>query len=116
MLGKKIKNIIASDLKILNWKDVILLAVSVVLGIYLKWSISEVAVFVVFIFIILHPLPSRFLAMPALFFLILTPFFLIFKQELIAEQVAIYCYYFLVMTVIMGIYEIYSERSTEEEA
>jgi|WetSurMetagenome_2_1015567.scaffolds.fasta_scaffold245148_2 hypothetical protein len=103
---EKIKKVIFRGAKELNWKDFSILAVSLVLGIYLKWNIFEIAIFCVFIYIILHPVESRYLAMPALFFLVLTPFFLVFKQEAIAEQLAIYCYYFLIMTVMMGIYEV----------
>jgi len=84
--------------------------IAVFLGVYLKWNAFETVIFCIFICTILHPLPSRFLAMPAFFFLILTAFFLVFKQEIIAEQLAIYCYYFLVMTVIAGVYETRKEE------
>jgi ABC-type proline/glycine betaine transport system permease subunit len=50
------------------------------------------------------------MALPALFFLILTPFALILKQDVIAENLAIYAYYFLVMTTIMGVREIRKEN------
>lgn len=106
---KKIKNAIYKGSRELNWKDVLFLLVSLSLGIYLKWNVFETAIFCVFIYTILHPLPSRFLAMPALFFLVLTPFFLVFNKEIIAEQLAVYCYYFLIMAVVMGFYEIRQE-------
>jgi hypothetical protein len=107
---KEIKNSVLNGAKELNWKDISILAVSLALAIYLKWNVFEAVIFCVFVYIILRPLPSRYLAMPALFFLVLTPFFLVFKQEDIAEQSAIYCYYFLIMTVMMGIYEVRKDR------
>jgi hypothetical protein len=106
MSKENLKKLLKDFVKTLNWKSGALLLVAFLMGIYLKWNIFEIAIFCVFIYIILHPVESRYLAMPALFFLVLTPFFLIFKQEIIAEQLAIYCYYFLIMTVIMGIYEV----------
>jgi hypothetical protein len=116
MFKEKLKSAITDIFKKLNWKDGILLSLSLFMGIYLKWNLFEVAIFLVFIYIILHPVESRLLAMPALFFLILTPFFLIFKQEMIAEKLAIYCYYFLIMTVMMGLYEVRQEDREKEEA
>ena len=110
MSKKELKNLIIKKVKELNWKNWLLILVALAMGIYFRWSIGEIAVFCIFIYILLYPVPSRFMVMPALFFLILTPFFLIFSQESIAEQLAIYCYYFLVMTAIMGIYEIRKEE------
>ncbi|MCP5498156.1 MAG: hypothetical protein H7A23_26665, partial [Leptospiraceae bacterium] len=48
---------------------------------------------------------GRIPAVFALLFLVFTPVFLIFRQEKIAEQSAIYAYYFLVITVITQIIE-----------
>jgi hypothetical protein len=115
MSKEKLKNAVVSIIKKLNWKDGVFLSFSLFMGIYLKWNFFEVAIFLIFIYIILHPVESRIMAMPALFFLVLTPFFLVFKQEIIAEKLAIYCYYFLIMTVMMGIYEVRQEDRNREE-
>lgn len=76
------------------------------LGIFLDWNIVEVLIFGVFIWSILEYIPSRLLAIPALFFLSATPFLLILERKERAEEFAIYAYYFLVMTVIMGVREV----------
>ncbi|MEK6800968.1 MAG: hypothetical protein AABY05_03470 [Nanoarchaeota archaeon] len=48
---------------------------------------------------------SRFLIFPALLLLITLPFLLLFKQQAIAETIAVYVYYFLVVGVILQIIE-----------
>lgn len=87
--------------------------VALALGIYLDWSIAEVFIFGVFIWSILEYIPSRFLAIPALFFLSATPFLLILERKDRAEEFAIYAYYFLVMAVIMGVREVRNEERLE---
>lgn len=85
--------------------DVTLLILGILLGIFLDWTMVEVTIFAIFIWSILGSIPSRFLAVPALFFLVLTPVFLLIGRETRAEELAIYAYYFLVMAVIRGIIE-----------
>jgi len=83
------------------------------MGIYFKWGIMNTLIFLIFIGIILRPVSSRILAVPALFFLILTPIALIAKQDVIAENLAIYAYYFLILATIMGIYEVRQDKNEE---
>ena len=92
--------------KIIN-SIIILLALG--MGIYFHWGLISILIFLIFIAVILRPVSSRILAFPALFFLILTPIALIFEKDDIAENLAIYAYYFLVMATIMAIYEIRKE-------
>lgn len=83
--------------------------VGMALGIYLNWNIAEVIFFGIFIWSILEYVPSRILAIPAIFFLAIAPFLLILDRKERAEEFAIYAYYFLVMAVLAGIYEIRKE-------
>ncbi|KKQ53535.1 MAG: hypothetical protein US70_C0002G0023 [Parcubacteria group bacterium GW2011_GWD2_38_11] len=94
--------------KVLN---IVIFLVALTMGIYFQWGIMNTLIFFVLIGIILRPVRSQILAFPALFFLVLTPFALILKFEAVAENLAIYAYYFLVLTVIMGIYELRSEKA-----
>ena len=97
--------------------DIFFTSIAVLMGAYLGWQVMEIIIFGIFIWIILNPVLSRITAIPALGFLILTPFLLIFKQQSLAEEVAIYAYYFLIMSVIMGIYEIRKDdKDIEHEA
>lgn len=93
-----------------NKIDLAIIAIAVILGIFLGWRNMEIIIFTVFIASILRPLASRYLAIPALFFLVFTPFLLILNRGERAEEFAIYAYYFLVLAVIMGIYEIWKEE------
>lgn len=86
--------------------DIAIVVLAILFGVYLGWKEIDTLIFAIFIWIILRPIQSRLLAFPALFFLSLTPFLLILKHEEQAEQFAIYAYYFLVMAVMMGIYEV----------
>jgi hypothetical protein len=87
-------------------KDALFVCVGILLGILLDWTIIEVAIFAIFLWSLLGPIQSRFLAVPALFFLTVTPILLILGRETRAEEFAVYAYYFLAMTVIRGIIEI----------
>lgn len=121
-LKTQIKNIFAQVLaEIKSWEikkmtskkalNIFLLAVALGMGIYFQWGIMNTLIFIIFIGIILRPVSSRIMAFPALFFLILTPFSLILKQGLLAENFAIYAYYFLILAVIMGIREVRRDES-----
>lgn len=90
--------------------DAVVLLAGVVLGVFLDWTMIEIAIFMFFIWSIVGPIPSRFLAVPALFFLSFTPILLLLGREDRAEEFAVYAYYFLVMAVIQGIVEVRSEK------
>lgn len=99
-----VKNIIRSKI------DLAFLLTAVLVGVFLDWSMAEIIIFAIFVGIILHPVSSRYLAIPALFFLTLTPFLLILKRDARAEEFAIYAYYFLIMAVAMGVHELRQEK------
>jgi len=90
--------------------DIIITALAMLMGAYFDWKITEIVIFGIFIWIVLNPVSSRLMAIPALAFLIFTPFLLIFKKPLLAEESAIYAYYFLIMATLMGIYEVKKEE------
>ena len=104
--------------KIFNKKtiDAFFILVVVAMGVFLHWRVTEIATFSLFIWIILNPISSRLLAAVAIFFLVLTPIFLVSGKSIIADQLAIYAYYFLIMTVMMGIYEIRCETTNKCES
>lgn len=90
--------------------DVGILLAGIIFGTLLNWDVIEIAFFAVFIWSIVGPIASRWLALPALFFLTFTPILLVLNREARAEEFAIYAYYFLVMAVIRGIIEIRGEK------
>jgi hypothetical protein len=85
--------------------DALILFAGVILGVLLRWTVIEIAIFSVFIWSVIGPVQSRFLAIPSLFFLSFTPILLLLEREAQAEEFAVYAYYFLVMAVIRGIVE-----------
>lgn len=95
--------------------DIFFTALAMFLGVYFKWSAQEIIVFGFFIWIILNPVSSRTVAIPAMFFLSLTPLFLMVGSESYSEKSAIYAYYFLVMAMIMGIYEVRKNKGLKKE-
>lgn len=90
--------------------ETVFLVAGMLLGIFFDWTVIETAFFLIFLWSILGPIRSRFLAVPALFFLVLVPVFLLLDREARAEELAVYAYYFLVMAVIRGIVEVRSEE------
>lgn len=92
----------------------LILAIGLAMGIYFKWQILDIIVYLIFLRMILIPFPSKYPAFVTLIFLITTPILLIAKKNDWAEQVAVYAYYFMVMTVLMIIYE--SRKEREESA
>ena len=101
------------EIIIKNKVDVSLLIGAMLLGIFLDWGNIEIIIFTIFIGSILRPIASKYFAIPALFFLSITPFLLILKREERAEEFAVYAYYFLVMAVLMGIYEIRRDEANK---
>ncbi|MDO8566263.1 MAG: hypothetical protein Q7S04_03710 [Candidatus Moranbacteria bacterium] len=95
--------------------DMGFLLAGVLLGIFFSWNIVEIAIFAVFIWSIIGPIQSRYLAWPALFFLAFTPILLTLGRKVQAEEFAIYAYYFLVMAVIRGIIEVRSESDDDTQ-
>ncbi|NTU66692.1 MAG: hypothetical protein HGB08_02085 [Candidatus Moranbacteria bacterium] len=93
--------------KIIN---LIFLAAAVAMGVHFQWAWLDTVFFTLFVWIILHPLPSRIFASGAIALLVATPFFLMTERRDIAEQTAIYAYYFLIFTVMMAIRELRNEK------
>jgi len=111
---KKIENFNFKALDAKRKTDLAFLLVAVLLGIYFDWGMPEIIIFAIFIGIIIHPISSRYLAWPALFFLSVTPFLLMLDRENRAEEFAIYAYYFLAMAVIRGIIETRQAQESEK--
>jgi len=95
--------------------DFSFLVVVAVMGIYFQWDFLDILALGLFIWIILNPVKSRYLAYGALGLLSLIPVFLVFNQEKLAEHIAIYAYYFLIFMVMMAVYELKNEPKEIEK-
>jgi hypothetical protein len=89
--------------------DIAITVIAILMGAYFGWTIPQMLIFGIFVWVILNPVSSRIPAIVALAFLAFTPFLLVFKRDILAEETAIYAYYFLILTVVMAIYEIRKE-------
>lgn len=89
--------------------DIAITVIAILMGAYFGWTIPQMLILGIFIWVILNPVSSRIPAIVALAFLSITPFLLVFKRDILAEETAIYAYYFLILTVVMAIYEIRKE-------
>lgn len=106
----KIKNWIVKLFKLIK-KDilakkiwgVILVAISIIFGVL--WGLSAGLLWFLFLAFALYDWDNRVIGVMALIFLVSCPFLLSFEQDALAEQMAVYAYFFLVMTVVLQIIE-----------
>jgi len=80
-----------------------------------KLGIEAVILWIIFLAFLFYKWENRILAVVALFFLVSCPILLIFKKEAAAEQMAIYAYYFLIMTVVLQIIEYWKKSRNIKE-
>ena len=99
-LSKIFKNIL-SDFKYKKWRGLITLAVSV--AAYFLWGLSSAILWLLFLAFLVYGWENRIIAACALICLVGCPFLLASKAEALTEQVTVYAYFFLVMTVILQI-------------
>lgn len=96
---KKIKKDILSK-KILS---IVLIIISITLG--FLWGLSAGLLWFLFLAFILYDWDNRVIGVMALVALASCPILLSFKQDIWAEKMAVYAYFFLVMTVVLQIIE-----------
>ena len=89
--------------------------VGVLLGFYLNWPLSAVLAFGLLIWTILNPVSSRVAAKGATGLLVILIALLAAGKADRAESVAALAYYFLVITVIMAIFEIRRGASDDDQ-
>jgi|WetSurMetagenome_2_1015567.scaffolds.fasta_scaffold26477_2 hypothetical protein len=106
--AKKLFPVIMAWAKIKKWWILVLIFV----GVFAIWKLGIISglLWLLFLSFLLFEWDSRVIAFLALISLASCPFLLILKKEAPAEQMAIYAYYFLVMTVVLQIIEYASHR------
>jgi hypothetical protein len=95
--------LIKKDILTKKKSGVFLIVASISIGIYL--GISAGLLWFLFLAFALYELDNRVIGVLALISLATCPFLLQFKQDALAEQMAVYAYFFLVMTVVLQIIE-----------
>jgi len=101
MLKKLIKKI---SLKF--FMEAVLILFSIAMGVYFQWEIPNLGFFVVFVILLLHPIPSRFPAIGAIISLVATAILLVLKKDNLAETSAIWTYYMMIFTATMAFCEL----------
>jgi hypothetical protein len=86
-----------------------------ILFLFINWELSYEAIilWMLFFSFLFYGWESRIIAGLALLFLLSCPFLLAYKESDLAEQMAVYAYYFLVMTVTLQIADL--KRAPEGE-
>lgn len=84
--------------------------ITLTMGFYFQWEIANFIFFTLFIFLILHPIPSHFTAGGAIVFLLATAILLVFKQADWAETSAIWAYYLMIFTAMLSFNELQEEK------
>lgn len=89
--------------------ELLIFAITLAMGFYFQWEIANFIFFVLFIFLILHPISSRFAAGGTIVFLLATAILLVFKQADWAETTAIWAYYLMIFTAMLAFGELRKE-------
>jgi hypothetical protein len=86
-------------------------------GAFYLWGISSALLWLLFLLFLVYEWENRIIAFFALVSLASCPFLLSFKKDDLAETMAVYAYFFLVMTVVLQIveYKRHPERFPEEK-
>ena len=100
---KKAFNVFLSDIKNKKWRGLIVLILS--FGAYFLWGLSSSLLWLLFLFFLVYEWENRIIAFLALISLASCPVLLSLKKDDIAETMAVYAYFFLVMTVVLQIIE-----------
>ncbi len=90
---------IVADIKNKKWQGLIVVLFTIVA--FLLWGISSALLWLLFLIFLVYGWENRVLAVLALICLVLCPFLLLFNKETWAEPMAVYAFFFLVMTLIL---------------
>lgn len=111
LIWKKIKHTFtAGSLEVWNKKIRFMGIIIICSLIFYFFSLKATALWFLFLMFLAYKWDSRIIAVLALISLVICPFLLIADKETVAEKIAIYAYYFLVMTVILQIMELVREK------
>ncbi len=113
---KQAIKIVLDDVRSKKWRGLIALALAI--GAYFVWGLSSSLLWLLFLLFLVYKWDNRIIGVFALISLATCPFLLSLKKEALAETMAVYAYFFLVMTVVLQIveYKRHPDRFPEEES
>ncbi|MDP2944307.1 MAG: hypothetical protein Q8N57_01875 [bacterium] len=94
-----------------SWLKIVIIAAILIFALFKGIGVLDFLVLFYALISFLFVLDSRAAAGLALILLASCPFLLIFKKDILAESVAIYAYYFLIITVLTQIRELKKEKN-----
>ena len=102
--------------KIFTKKNVnyLIMLLGIIMGVYFRWAIPDIVAYAIFLRLILVPFPSKYAGTPAFMLLVVTPILIMAGKKDWAEQTAVYAYYFMVMGVLLAIYEFRKEEKNQK--
>ena len=101
------------DIKNKKWRGLIVLILS--FGAFFLWDLSSALLWLLFLLFLIYGWENRIIAFLALISLASCPFLLSFKKDELAETMAVYTYFFLVMTVVLQTVEYRRDLKNEKE-
>jgi hypothetical protein len=104
-----------ADIKNKKWRG--LIALTLAIAAYFLWGLSSALLWLLFMAFLVYGWENRLIVVFALISLTSCPFLLSFKKDAWAETMAIYAYFFLIMTVILQLveYKRHPERFPDNE-
>lgn len=96
-------------------KDLLLVLGAVIMGTWFGWGIVEIFVFALLIFSVLRGVSSRLMILPAILFLVLVVFLLLFERNAQAEEFSVYAYYFLGIAIILALKETWRSEDSGKD-
>jgi len=90
--------------------EVVVLFVAIAIARYFQWEIANAIFFVLFLFLLLHPIPVRFAAFGAVFLLALTVILFFAKQNSWADICSIWAYYLMIFTVMLSFSRLHEKK------
>jgi hypothetical protein len=94
------------SLPLRTWLKIFIISAILIFALFKTIGVLDFLILLYALISFFFILDSRYAAGTALFFLASCPFLLIFKKDALAESVAIYAYYFLIITVLTQIREL----------
>ncbi len=92
------------DVKNKKWRG--LAVIFFFFTIFIFWNLSSALLWMLFLLFLVYEWESRFIALLAILSLASCPILILFQQDVFAEKMAVYAYFFLAMTVVLQAFEL----------
>ncbi|MEI6587753.1 MAG: hypothetical protein WCO05_02260 [Candidatus Moraniibacteriota bacterium] len=91
--------------------EVVVLFAAIVMARYFQWEIANTVFFVLFVLLLLHPIPSRFAAFGVVFLLVVTAVLFLVKRNNWADICSIWAYYLMFFTAMLSFSQLQNDEN-----